>query len=241
MLENVIQLIRSSLPGACIVCGQAAGRDYGICNDCGPSLPQLGECCHRCGVELGGRLSHDACCSLCLRSPPGFDTCKAAFPYSSPISTLVAKFKFSAHFDVGYSLARTLAERFNTHYSETTRPELLLPVPLHRRRLRSRGFNQAHEICKVLSACCQVPIANNILLKTRHTQAQTAMRSATARKSNLRGTFALGNLNALKNVTHIAIVDDVVTTMATVEALAKLLLAQQQCRIDVWCLARANR
>ena len=241
MPGNLIRLIRSTLPAACIVCGQAAGKDYSICRECAGSLPRLGDCCRRCGVELGGAPSQDSCCNLCRRSPPSFDTCRAAFPYVTPIDRLVTHFKFSARLDVGYALSRVLADAFNAYYGASNRPELLLPVPLHPGRLNSRGFNQAMEICRVLSKYCRVATTGAVLQKTRKTEPQTAMKSATARGSNLRGAFALRNLNRLINVTHIALVDDVVTTMATVETISKLLRAQRECRIDVWCLARANR
>tara|TARA_R110002073_G_scaffold269446_1_gene432655 strand:- start:974 stop:1699 length:726 start_codon:yes stop_codon:yes gene_type:complete len=240
MFNKLLLTLRSSLPAACIVCGQAALKDYGICTECERNMPRLGDCCRCCGVELRGAPRLDSCCKLCLRSPPSFDICKAAFPYVTPVDRLVAHFKFSGRFDVGYSLSRTLATTFNAHYCENDKPELLLPVPLHSSRLRFRGFNQATEICKVLSKYCQVATANSVLCKTRTTEAQTAMTSATARKSNLRGAFALRDLNKLKSVTHIALVDDVVTTMATVEILAKLLRSHRKYRIDVWCLARAN-
>ena len=241
MIGKLLQTLRCALPAACIVCQQAAGRDYSICQDCELALPKLGECCQRCGVELNGRLSYESLCSSCLLSAPTFDTCQAAFPYASPIDKLVASFKFSARFDIGYSLSRVLSKAFNTHYSGAGKPQLLLPVPLHTERLRMRGFNQSNEICRVLSSHCGVPTAYSALRKVRSTQAQTSMKSASARKSNLRGAFALSPLEALKGFSHIAVVDDVVTTMATSEAISKLIRAQQDCQIDVWCLARASR
>ncbi len=241
MFGNLIRLIRRTLPAACIVCGQAAGSDYSICRECASSLPRLGCCCRRCGVALASAPNQDACCNPCLISPPSFDSCRAAFPYVTPINRLVTQFKFSARFDIGYALSRVLADAFNAHYGASNRPELLLPVPLHPSRLGSRGFNQAREICRVLARCCRVATTSAVLKKTRNTEAQTAMKSAMARKSNLRGAFALCNLHRLESVTHIALVDDVVTTTATVETISKLLQAQRACRIDVWCLARANR
>ncbi len=241
MLYNFYHRLRSSLPAACIVCGQAAGNDYSICRDCEGSLPSCGDSCSRCGVDFGGAPSQDSCCKRCLRSPPSFTTCKAAFGYVTPIDRLVAQFKFSARFDVGYALARVLADAFNRHYGNGARPELLLPVPLHPCRLRCRGFNQAREVSSVLSKYCHVATSNCVLRKIRNTEAQTTVKSAAARKGNLRGAFALHELGILRNVTHIALVDDVVTTMATVETISKLLQAQQPCRIDVWCLARASR
>jgi ComF family protein len=241
LLEKLLHKLICALPGTCIVCGLAANRRWSICQDCEWALPQLGACCRRCGIELNGRLSADGCCPSCLRSPPSFDSCTAAFPYASPINKLVADFKFSARFDIGFALSRILAQVFNAYYLESTKPQLILPVPLHSSRLRSRGFNQAAEIAKVLSRHCGVCSSSAALIKFRNTQPQTSMRSAKARKVNLRGAFGIGSKDSLKAVNHIALVDDVVTTMATVETLSRMLRQQQGCRIDVWCLARASR
>lgn len=128
MFSKLLQTLRCALPAACIVCQQASGRDYSLCEDCELALPKLGECCQRCGVELKGRLSYESLCSSCLLSASTFDSCRAAFPYASPIKKLVGSFKFSARFDIGYSLSRVLSKAFNTHYSGTGKPQLLLPV-----------------------------------------------------------------------------------------------------------------
>tara|TARA_B110000858_G_scaffold185553_1_gene227850 strand:+ start:17730 stop:18446 length:717 start_codon:yes stop_codon:yes gene_type:complete len=236
-----MQSIRRTLPSTCIVCGQLAERDHCICNDCERELPKLGSCCQRCGIELHGGLAKDSCCTSCQIYPPKFDSCTAAFPYVSPIDKLVADFKFAARFDIGHSLSRVLASAFNAHYAGMPKPELLLPVPLHKSRLGSRGFNQASEICNVLSRYCGVSISRRTLAKIRNTEPQTSMSSAAARKANLRKAFAVNRLESLAGITHIALVDDVVTTMATTQTISRMLREQQDCRIDVWCLARASR
>lgn len=236
-----MQSIRRSLPTTCIVCGQVADEDHSICNDCQCELPTLGECCRRCGIELNGGLSEENCCTSCLLAPPSFDFCSAVFPYSSPIDKLLADFKFSARFDIGYSLSRVLANAFNTYYIGMAKPELLLPVPLHKSRLRSRGFNQASEMCNVLSSYCDVSTSHSTLSKTRNTEPQTSMNSAAARKANLRKAFSVNKMDDLDGVTHIALIDDVVTTMATTETISRMLRERQDCRIDVWCLARTSR
>lgn len=240
MLRSITQILRRHLPVACIICGRAAQAEYSICHYCEDALPRLSDCCARCGIELRGMSSEDASCNSCLVSPPGFHHCRAALPYASPIDKLIASFKFRARFDVGYSLSRVLASEFDAYYG-AHKPDVLLPVPLHRQRQRTRGFNQALEICRVLSALCDIPVCHSLLVKTRNTLAQTAMTSAPARKANLRGAFALQKSKILEDVTHIALVDDVVTTMATVETISRLLQSQLECRIDVWCLARASR
>ena len=241
MFSDLIQSIRCALPFTCIVCGQVADGDHSICNDCAGELPKLGDCCRRCGIELNGRLVMDSCCTSCHVSPPSFDFCRAVFPYVSPIDKLVTDFKFSARFDIGYSLSRVLAGAFNAYYIGMAKPALLLPVPLHKSRLSSRGFNQASEICNVLSKYCGVSASHSPLSKIRNTQPQTSMGSAAARKVNLRKAFAVNQMGSLEGVTHIALIDDVVTTMATVDTISRMLQEQQDCRIDVWCLARASR
>lgn len=240
-MHKLMQYLQYILPNSCIVCGQAANRDYSICKECEHELPRFRACCRHCGVELSGELSHNSCCSRCLLCPPNFDSCVAAFPYVSPINKLLTDFKFSARFDIGYSLSRVLARSFNAHYVEASKPELLLPVPLHPSRLLSRGFNQANEISNILSKHCQVPSSLNVLSKTRITEPQTSMASAKARKTNLRNAFRVNKISRLDGIKHIAIVDDVVTTMATAEAISRTLREQLDCRIDVWSLARASR
>ena len=241
MFYKLMQSIRCALPSTCIVCGQAADEDHSICNACERELPKLGNCCRRCGIELNGRLVKGSCCTSCQLSPPSFYSCTAVFPYVSPIDKLVTDFKFSARFDIGYSLSRALASAFNAYYIGIAKPELLLPVPLHKSRLESRGFNQAGEICNVLAKYCGVSVSHSALSKIRNTEPQTSMSSAAARKANLRRAFAVRRLDVLTGVTHIALIDDVVTTMATTQAISRMLREQQDCRIDVWCLARANR
>lgn len=241
MFDRLWTAIGRILPSICIVCGQSANRQFSICRDCDDELPRMGECCRRCGIEFEGRLSHNSCCASCRLTPPAFESCNAAFPYVSPINKLVADFKFSARFDIGYSLSRVLARKFNAHYRETNKPDFLLPVPAHRSRLSERGFNQALEICNVLSSHSRVPSLHSALRKVRNTQPQTSMASAAARRGNLHNAFTVNRADSLEGARHIALVDDVVTTMATVEAVSRLLRAQLGCRVDVWCLARAGR
>lgn len=239
-LDRGLQTLRRYLPSSCIVCGLSANRDYCLCAECEQGLPRCEKCCYRCGLARG-TADEGGPCNACLLSPPGFDSCCAAFRYAAPIDKLVANFKFSARFDVGNSLARILASAFNAHYGDSARPQLLLPVPLHRSRLRARGFNQAEQICRVLARYCRVSTSTALLHKTRNTEAQTAMKSAAARAVNQRGAFSLHGLQSAQSVTHIALVDDVVTTMATSDTIARLLKSQLSCRIDLWCLARAQR
>lgn len=240
------RLLRRHSPIACVVCGLEAANDYSLCWDCESGLPEMTECCRRCGIELYGRLSIDSVCGECLRSPPGFNFCRGIFPYTSPINKLITRFKFTGRFDIGYSLSRILAAEINNYYKADSKPEMIVTIPLHQTRQSLRGFNQASEIAKVVSVHCQIPIQDSMLIKIKNTPAQTDMTSALARRSNLRGAFSLQRQSLQKQskmsgVTHIALIDDVVTTMATVESAASLLQGDGGRRVDVWCLARASR
>jgi ComF family protein len=153
----------------------------------------------------------------------------------------VTSFKFSAKFDIGFALSKILARGINTYYRNKPMPQYLIPVPLHRKRQQLRGFNQALEISKVISADCSIPLLKSAVTKSKATLPQTEMASASARSSNLKGAFLLQQPQLIQNVTHIALIDDVVTTMATAETLAHLLQNHGIRRVDVWCIARANR
>jgi len=127
------------------------------------------------------------------------------------------------------------------YYTTHTRPELLLPVPLHRIRLRSRGYNQASEIAKHISAVCNIRLHRRLLARTRDTRPQTEIGTAKKRLVNLQGAFLVKAPAALENVKSVAIIDDVVTTMATVTAATIALQNAGIAQVEVWCIARASR
>jgi len=118
-------------------------------------------------------------------------------------------------------------------------------VPLHRRRLIERGFNQSTEIAKQIHRHCSIPLDCNLLIRSRDTTPQLQMKSAAARRSNLGGAFRInsyrGVKSGLRTVNHIALIDDVVTTTTTISEISKTLTKAGIARIDAWSLARASR
>jgi ComF family protein len=132
---------------------------------------------------------------------------------------------------LGLLLTHRLAERVDSY------PDALLPVPLHRSRLRSRGYNQAVEIAKIVSKQLAIPLLSGIE-RIRDTAPQSALKTHLERQRNMRDAFRLGyGFSATK---HIAILDDVMTSGATVQALASTLKQQGVTRVDVWICARAR-
>ncbi|GAB4194663.1 MAG: hypothetical protein Tsb002_26410 [Wenzhouxiangellaceae bacterium] len=154
-----------------------------------------------------------------------------ALRYGPPLDRLLQGFKFHQRLASGRLLSRILADA--VLHDDAPLPDCLIPVPLHPRRLRQRGFNQAAVIANDLGCWLQRPVAAHCLRRVRHTPAQSGL-SLDQRQRNLRRAFvAQGPLPA-----HVALIDDVITTTSTVRACARELAAAGARRIDVWALAR---
>jgi ComF family protein len=238
---GLCQRLLQTIPSPCIVCGILSNSVLSLCAECEANLPWSWHGCNRCGEELTAGVSNTQSCARCLLVAPPFSSCTALFRYQSPIDSLLSGFKFKARFDAGYVLSCLLAEKISLHYADSIAPDLLLAVPLHPMRLRQRGFNQALEIARVVSRKCKIPLSKKAIAKVRNTVAQTELHSARSRKKNLKDAFAVTDTLVPGKVKSVAIIDDVVTTMATVAAVSRELQRRGVRQIDVWCLARANR
>ena len=176
-------------------------------------------------------------CETCLLAPPSFDRCLTAFQYVFPVRELIAGFKLRADFAIGRTLALLLAARMANAWSDAQDTPVLIPVPLHRSRLRARGFNQSALIAEALAAQCNLTVSRQHCRRVRDTHSQRGLRAA-ERGSNLQHAFALNNPDLV--YPHVVIVDDVVTTTATIEEVARLYRRAGTRRIDVACLARVS-
>jgi ComF family protein len=153
---------------------------------------------------------------------------------------LITRFKHSAKWPFGRLLADLLAQYLQHRFDEDlNRPDALVPVPLATKRLRQRGFNQAAMLARWLGGHLDIPCDETLLLRTQDTSAQQDL-NAEARKKNLRNAFALIPGAQIKG-RHLALVDDVLTTGATAQALARLLMHAGAARVDVYCLARTPK
>jgi ComF family protein len=144
---------------------------------------------------------------------------------------MIGRFKYSGQRAYGrplaMSLAKTIAER------TAPMPEALIPVPMHPRKQRRRGFNQAEEVTHWLSRQLHIPMARHLLQRTRQAEAQSTLHRR-QRLRNLKGAFtASGRVPA-----HVALVDDVMTTGATAQELARLLKKNGAQQVEIWVLAR---
>lgn len=229
---------RNLLPSLCLVCRRTLWGAYSLCRDCETEMPWLGTVCGRCGEEFDE--SGADFCSGCLLHPPEFDSCHAPFAYRPPVDKLIVDYKFNADFASGYALSRIMARFMIRRWRRGKVPDLLLPVPLHQSRLRRRGFNQALEIAKVLAAESGTPLCPRGLRKLRPSPPQTEMQSARERGANIRSSFGLAPIPAIRDARRVALVDDVVTTMSTAMELARVLKQAGVEEVEVCCLARAT-
>lgn len=222
----------------CLVCDEATQSVHCVCNVCETELPWLMASCEICALPLP---MDGLICGQCLKKPPAFKQVIAPWTYSFPIDSLISRFKHQARWPLGQMLARLLGQHLQHRFdnAELTRPDCLLPVPMARKRLRERGFNQAQMVARWLSQDLDIPVDEHLLLRPHDTVAQQAL-DAKSRQRNLLTAFALA-ANADVTGRHFALVDDVLTTGATAHSLARLLIHAGARRVDVYCLARTPK
>ncbi|MGZ4958940.1 MAG: double zinc ribbon domain-containing protein [Methylomonas sp.] len=231
-LDFRFELRNKLLPPRCILCGQPGMDDLDLCADCYDDLPRNRHCCYRCGENFAVAVSAPQLCGRCLAKPPHFDETLAPFLYQGNIRYLITQLKFGHQ----YKNARLLAALLVRHIAQNAElPDCIVPVPLHRNRYRHRGFNQSIELARHLSKLLRLPMDLHSCVRNRDTAHQTSL-PAKQRDKNMRMAF---NIENELNFQHVAIIDDVLTTGATVSELALALKQSGIRRVDVWVCARA--
>ncbi|MEH6811383.1 MAG: ComF family protein [Motiliproteus sp.] len=172
-------------------------------------------------------------CGKCLSKPPKFDRTLAPMSYEFPVNFLISQLKHQAKPDLLQLCSELFVHRFKAEISQQP-PQLIIPVPLHRSRLYSRGYNQAAEWARYLSQQLDIPYDQNICKRGLATPHQQGL-SAKQRRRNLAKAFSV---EAQQKLHHVAIVDDVMTTGTTLDLLAHELRKSGIERIDAWCFAR---
>jgi ComF family protein len=172
-------------------------------------------------------------CGACLRHPPAFDFTRTAFRYGFPVDRLLHAFKYGGDLTLAETLALPLARCAST----APQPDLLLPMPLHPSRLKERGFNQALEIARPLARWLDLPLAADGCRRIRDTPSQAGMKWK-ERQRNVRGAFVCELELKGKSV---AIVDDVMTTGATLNEISRVLKARGAAEVSAWVVARTPR
>ena len=215
----------------CRLCSLPTNDASGLCHGCLADLPWNHHACPRCGAGLANFVA--TACGECLRHPPQFDSSHIPFRYAPPLIPFITGLKFHARL----AEARFLAELFlcGSPANALPLPECLIPVPLHAKRLRERGYNQALELARPLGRALDIPVDNHLCSRVRPTAAQSLLGN-TARRVNMRNAFAV---NSATVTPHVAIVDDVMTTGCTADELARALKRAGVSLVEVWVVARA--
>lgn len=230
MLKNrpgrmVGELFGALFGGSCFLC-RGTARDV-LCEACGAGLPRLhGARCPRCALASAG----GALCGRCLARPPRYDSTVAALAYGFPADVLVHALKFRGELALAPLFARLLRDAA----ARADPVDCVLPVPLSRRRLRERGYNQAVEIARPLAQALHAPLELSASERERDTPQQADLPWA-ERSSNVRGAFRCRGSLAGRTI---AVVDDVMTTGATLDELAGALKEAGAARVVNWVVAR---
>ncbi len=205
----------------------------GFCAPCRAALPYNRHACARCALPLPAEAPPGVCCADCQGRPPVFDKILAPLLYQEPVDTLVADIKYRGQLQLGPLLTAACVEHF---LADSAGVQLLLPIPMHATGLRERGFNQAAELASQLSRRAGIPWAGDRLQKVAGGRHQRSL-NRRQRRGNVHGTFACrGELPSA-----VALIDDVVTTGATVEETARVAKRAGARYVEVWAIARTPR
>ena len=247
------------MPASCVLCGAAASSreveprgirltkrevltrrasSFGsanLCDSCAWTLPRPGAGCAVCVTPMPA----SGWCARCLERRPAFERAIAGLLYRPPVDGLVTRFKYRGHLASGLTLGDALARSVAASLVArpvSTWPVCMVPTPLHGARLRSRGFNQSRLIAERVGALIGIEVSNHYCYRHLDTEPQSSLSGVAARQRNVRNAFCVTPL--VKGL-RIAIVDDVMTTGATANALARAALAAGASAVEVWASARA--
>lgn len=223
--------------GLCLLCRQWSRGQ--LCPDCllhAAWRDPERQACGRCALPLPTR--HSPLCAACQRRPPPLDHCHAALDYHHPWDRLLLDFKFNAQPQLARPLAALLLESLQGQVSTLGRPDLLCCVPLSAQRLCDRGYNQSHELARRLARPLRLPYEPRLVARLPGT-AQSRL-DAESRRRHVRGAFVLGpGMAARVRGARVAIVDDVMTTGATLDEIASTLKRAGATEAWGWALMRA--
>jgi ComF family protein len=218
------------LPAACALCGTTDGD--GLCKSCRARyFSNAATRCQRCASELP---TGQALCGRCQSAPPAFDASFAAAVYAPPIDAQVLALKFRGQLPYAAVFASLILQ--SVAREAMADADVLIAVPLSTERLAARGFNQAHEIAKPLARAWQLPLMTEACVRVRDTEPQSAL-APDRRRDNMRGAFAVARSEAVAG-RHVLVVDDVMTTGHTLDALAACLKRNGATRVTNLVFAR---
>ena len=226
--RGLARLCQHALPQICAFCAAPCGSAL-VCAACSAALPRIVFACPRCALPAW----NGAVCGACLASPPPFAAAYAAIEYAFPFDRLLHAFKYGGRIALAEFLAEALCTAVATRPPNHPLPDAVVALPLAPSRQRARGFDQATEIARRVARNTGIPMAAG-LRRARDTTAQAAL-PWRDRARNVRGAFVADASLAGR---HIAIVDDVMTTGATLASAASAVLLAGALAVEAWAVAR---
>jgi len=227
---NFNQIFSAVLQPPCLLCADRHGGEYGLCNSCLQNLPwHHAATCPQCALP-----SDSAICGSCLAAPPSFDSTRALFSYDYPLDRLLQHYKYKESLHLADTFSSLFIHRLLDTGLAGSGIDLIMPMPMHNERLKQRGFNQALEIARLISRQTNIKLDYTACRRTKLTPPQASL-PLKERIKNIRGVFQCNkNMQGL----NIALVDDVMTTGASLNELAKTLKQAGAAHVECWVIAR---
>ena len=232
-----LSVLEFFLPRLCVFCGAAVDQEEeaAVCPACAARIEWVeSPVCPCCGAVFESRSGTDHLCGPCVTDPPPFHQARAAAVYAGPVALAISRFKFGRRMDSLPVMQAWLQQPRCREMVEAA--DLLIPVPLHPRRLRHRGFNQA---LLLAGSFPEANLAREALIRVRHTIPQVGLKPK-ERRENVHRAFAVPRAEEVKGK-NILLVDDVYTTGATVKECARALLKAGASRVEVLTVARTKQ
>lgn len=219
---------RWRLPAVCVLCHHYHREKFAVCQTCTNFLIRIKHGCRTCRLPLHDERAQQ--CGYCIKKKPAYDRLLTAYSFEEPLRTLLHEFKYR---EALYLRTFMVQLMLDAKPEENYKPDCLVPIPMHPKRLRERGFNQAAELTRVLAKRLNIPFNLTLCEKKINTTAQVNL-SGKHRNRNLQKAFIAKTCN----YQHVTLVDDLLTTGSTANAMALALKKQGVARVDVWCMAR---
>jgi len=232
LMGSLHRVTDTVLPPACANCGRSGAL---LCANCTAALLPLGAtgappCCARCARPTRRPL---LTCATCRSWPPRFTHLRAAFAFTDPLPRIVHRLKYDGYHALGRPLGALMAAEWRPGHRPV---DLVLPVPLHQERLRTRGYNQSALLARAMCEKMDWTMDVELLQRVKSTRPQVGL-DAAARAPNVLGAFAAANASVSGR--HLLLVDDICTTGATLLAAAQPLLDAGAATVSAYCLGRA--
>lgn len=229
-------LLDQVFPPVCLACSRAVGTPDGLCSQCwGQLSPITAPLCPILGIPFPASLGENAASAQAIADPPVFDRARSAVAYTDLARKLVSKMKYSDRPEIALFCGRMMAAAGHELLGEDA---IVVPIPLHRHRQLSRRYNQSGELARVVARLAKCPLDTNLLVRHRPTVQQVGL-NARQRARNVEGAFSVRpHRREAVLGRKIVLIDDVLTTGATVSAASKALKRAGFAHVDVLSFAR---